>query len=164
MTTSNAPTPPDAPAPDDDAQIAATHYRFGWWLLFVFATLGLVLESLAGLRVAWYVDVVNETRRTMFRLAHAHGTLLAIINVVFALAVDSRLGGSLRRRAAVSSTLRAATLLLPLGFFAGGVVIHDGDPGLGILLVPVGALLLLWAVASVARAASAHRGSARAHK
>ena len=39
-----------------------------------------------------------------------------------------------------------ASLLLPGGFFLGGVVIYAGDPGLGILLVPVGALLLLTAV------------------
>jgi len=44
-----------------------------------------------------------------------------------------------------------ASVLLPRGFFLGGVVTHAGDPGLGILLVPVGALLLLTAIFLTAR-------------
>ena len=32
------------------------------------------------------------------------------------------------------------------GFLLGGIVIYDGDPGTGILLVPVGAAILLVAV------------------
>jgi len=42
--------------------------------------------------------------------------------------------------------LTGATVLLPGGFFLGGAMIYAGDPGVGILLVPVGALLLLVAV------------------
>jgi hypothetical protein len=45
----------------------------------------------------------------------------------------------------------AASLLIPGGFFLGGVVIYAGDPGLGIVLVPVGALLLFTAVFLTAR-------------
>ena len=32
--------------------------------------------------------------------------------------------------------------MIPLGFFLGGVHIYDGDPGLSVLLVPPGVLLL----------------------
>ena len=47
--------------------------------------------------------------------------------------------------------LRAvAAILLPAGFLLGGIVIHDADPGLGVWLVPVGALLLFYGVARVA--------------
>jgi hypothetical protein len=35
---------------------------------------------------------------------------------------------------------------MPAGFFLGGVFIYAGDPGLGILLVPVGGILLFIAV------------------
>ena len=42
-----------------------------------------------------------------------------------------------------SACLVGASILLPGGFFLGGVVIHAGDPGLGIFLTPVGAVLLL---------------------
>jgi hypothetical protein len=133
--------------------IAMRHHRFGWWSLFVFATLGLVLESLAGLRVAWYVDVHNEIRHTMLRLAHAHGTLLAIVNIVFCVCIRSmQAPRRIRRSAVASACLVAATISMPLGFALGGLWFHAGDPGLGILLVPVGAIALLVAIASIARA------------
>jgi hypothetical protein len=50
----------------------------------------------------------------------------------------------------VSHSLSAATVLLPSGFFLGGVVTYGGDPGLGILLVPVGAAFLLGALLTIA--------------
>ena len=56
-----------------------------------------------------------------------------------------------------SKCLQLATLLLPGGFLAGGVVVYAGDPNLGILLVPIGALLLIVAVLLTARGVSATR-------
>ena len=32
---------------------------------------------------------------------------------------------------------------MPVGFFAGGILNSEGDPSLGVLVVPVGALLLM---------------------
>ena len=49
-------------------------------------------------------------------------------------------------RKLASACLMAASLLLPGGFFLGGLVIYHGDPGLGILLVPLGALMLFVSV------------------
>ena len=66
---------------------ARRHLRLGWWSLFVFATLGLGLESLHGFKVRAYLDVSNETRRLMWTLAHAHGALLGVVNVLFGLAL-----------------------------------------------------------------------------
>ena len=40
-----------------------------------------------------------------------------------------------------SKCLQLATLLLPGGFLAGGVVVYAGDPNLGILLVPILSLI-----------------------
>jgi hypothetical protein len=119
------------------------HLRFGWWSLLAFLSLGIVLEALHGFKVAWYVDVANETRRLMWTLAHAHGTLLALVHVVFGLTLRAMPGPAPRRSAAASACLLAASILLPAGFFVGGIVIYAGDPGLGILLVPAGAVLLL---------------------
>ena len=59
--------------------------RFGWWSLLVFLSLGGVLETLHGFKIGWYVDAGNEMRRLMFTLAHAHGTALALVNIVAAL-------------------------------------------------------------------------------
>jgi membrane protein DedA with SNARE-associated domain len=125
------------------------HLRFGWWTLGVFLTLGVALESLHGFKVGWYLDVSNETRRLMFRLAHAHGTLLALVNIAAGLTLRAVSGFQLSR--AASGALVWGSLLLPAGFFLGGVVTHDGDPGLGIVLVPVGALMLVYAVFSAAK-------------
>ena len=123
--------------------------RFGWWTLLAWLALGLVLEVLHGFKVSWYLDANHDTRRLMFTLAHAHGTLLALVNIAAALTVRTVKGFELPR--ATSVALIWSALLLPGGFLLGGVVIHDGDPGLGIVFVPVGALLLLYGVGRVAR-------------
>src|ERR1700674_605038 len=101
---------PDAPT------YAMRHLRFGWWSLLVFATLGLVLESLHGFKVRAYLDVSNETRRLMWTLAHAHGTLLAVVNVLFGLTLRAAPSMTEARQQFVSKLLVSATVLLPLGF------------------------------------------------
>jgi len=125
------------------------HLRFGWWSLFAFLTLGVVLEALHGFKLGWYLNVDVEMRRLMFTLAHAHGTLLALVNIAAGLTMRTVKGFELAK--APSFSLLWGSVLLPLGFFLGGLVIHDGDPGLGVLLVPIGALLLLYGVGSAAR-------------
>ena len=120
----------------------------------MFVTLGLSLELMHGFKVRMYLDVANETRRLMWTLAHAHGALLGILHIVFGLTlkVVPELGPL--RLSVISPSLVGASLLLPGGFFLGGVAFYGGDPGLGILLVPVGAALLIAAVFAVARATS----------
>ena len=125
------------------------HLRFGWWSLFVFLALGLGLETLHGFKLGWYLDVGNEMRRLMFTLAHAHGTLGALVNIAAGLTLRTVKGFELP--AGASRALLGGAVLLPAGFLLGGLVIHDGDPGLGILLAPVGALLLLYGVGIAAR-------------
>jgi hypothetical protein len=127
------------------------HLRLGWWSLLFFATLGLVLESLHGFKVRAYLDVSNETRRLMWTLAHAHGTLLAILNMVFGLSLRIVPELTTARLAFVSPALAGATFVMPLAFFLGGIVFYAGDPGLGILLLPIGAFLLLAAIFCIAR-------------
>ena len=122
--------------------------RFGWWSLLIFLTLGGALETLHGFKIGWYVDVGNETRRLMFTLGHAHGTALALINIAAGLTARNMKGFEIR--SSVSKALVWAAILLPGGFFLGGIVIYDGDPGLGIWLVPIGALLLFYGVARIA--------------
>jgi hypothetical protein len=121
------------------------HLLVGWSLLLVFVVLGGVLEALHGLKLSWYVAVSNETRRLMWTLAHAHGTLLALINVAFAFTLRVATLQGPRVRLA-SRCLLASSVLLPAGFFLGGIDVYAGDPGLGVLLVPAGAALLVVAV------------------
>ena len=127
---------------------AHRNLRFGWWSLLVFLSLGGALETLHGFKIGWYVDVGNETRRLMFTLAHAHGTLLAVINI--AAGLTARKVDRFELRPSVSFALIWAAILLPAGFFLGGIVIYDGDPGLGVWLVPVGAILLFYSVTRIA--------------
>ena len=49
---------------------------------------------------------------------------------------------SFKRARLASTCLNAASVLLPGGFFAGGIYIYDGDPGLGVFLAPIGGLAL----------------------
>ncbi len=58
---------------------------------------------------------------------------------------------AVRNPGRISASLIGASILLPGGFFLGGIAFYGGDPGLGILLVPVGAVLLIAAVFAVAR-------------
>jgi hypothetical protein len=149
----STPTAPDAAT----ATYLRRHLRFGWWSLLCFLTLGIVLESLHGFKVGWYLDVANETRRFMWTLAHAHGVLLSLVNLAFAVSLPHLAADTVRLARLASPCLMGATFFLPGGFLLGGVVIHSGDPGLGILLVPVGALFLFIAVLLTARRATALR-------
>lgn len=137
----------------ESLRIAGRHHRVGWWALAGFAAAGLVLESLQGFRAPWYVDADVDTRRTMFRLAHAHGALLGLVNVAFAVALRSGLLARLEAARRTSALLVAGSLAIPLGFVLGGIWFIEADPGYGILLVPVGALALLASLLSIARAA-----------
>lgn len=143
--------PPLPPSHFPTSHYSRLHLRFGWWSLLVFASLGLVLETLHGFKVALYLDLANDTRRLMWTLAHAHGIGLALVHLLFALQVQVLPAQGASRHALVSRLLIASSILLPGGFFAGGVVYYGGDPGLGILLVPVGAVLLLIAVFLLAK-------------
>lgn len=141
---------------DDRGQRAVgLHLRVGWWALLVFLCLGILLEALHGFKVRFYLDVSNETRRLLWTLAHAHGVLLGLVNLAFAFSLQALPGLDARAREMASKCLLGATVLLPAGFFLGGVVVYSGDPGLGIALVPVGAALLLVGIYRFARAVGA---------
>lgn len=131
---------------DRGTRRALVHLRLGWWSLLCFLSLGIVLETLHGFKVDWYMDAGNKTRRLMWTLAHAHGTLIALIHIVFGLTLRDFSIDTARLRGLGSPCLMGAGVLLPGGFFLGGVKFYAGDPGLGILLVPVGAALLFLAV------------------
>lgn len=123
--------------------LSRRHLVIGWWMILVWLALGIGLEAAHGLKVDWYLNVRNETRRLMLTLAHSHGVLIGVLHLGFAYTA-STLSRPPSRLA--STCLSAAGVLLPVGFLLGGLVVYGGDPGKGVLLVPVGALLLLVAV------------------
>ncbi len=136
----------EAPPSNLTEALARRHLRLGWWALLVFLSLGAVLEALHGFKVDAYLNVDNEARRLMWRLAHAHGTLIALVQIAFALTLRSGDFVSARSLRVASAGYVVALLLLPGGFFLGGLELHGGDPGPAILLVPPGALALFVAV------------------
>jgi hypothetical protein len=128
---------------DDYAALRRRHLRFGWYALLGFASLGALLEVLHAFKAGFYLDVGSETRRLMWRLAHAHGVLLGLVQLGFAFTLPHAAEDARRRLECASACLIAAGSLLPLGFFLGGVFATGGDPGLPVLLVPLGIPLLL---------------------
>jgi hypothetical protein len=115
--------------------------RAGFVALFGFATLGLLLETLHGFKIGLYLDVGNEARRLLWRLAHAHGALLGLVNIAHALTMRAwpELEDKLSERA-----LLAALVLMPAGFFLGGAFAHGADPGASVGLAAAGAVALLF--------------------
>jgi hypothetical protein len=127
----------------DDRQggeLQRLHVQLGFWCIALFGLVGLLLEALHGFKSGFLLDVGSSTRRHMLTLGHAHGTLLGLVNVGFAwastLVPAARLGWA-------SRCLLGATVALPIGFLLGGWYASDGDPGIGIVLVPLGAVCLV---------------------
>jgi hypothetical protein len=97
--------------PRGNDALVARHLRVGLFGLLVFLTLGVALEALHGFKVGLYLDVGNEARRLSLRLAHAHGTLLSVLHVVFALVLGTRAAPA-RAVAERAGRLLTAALLL----------------------------------------------------
>jgi hypothetical protein len=111
----------------------------------VWLTFGLVLEGFLGYKTPAYLQ--DNVRRELFRLAHAHGTLLSLLLLVSALACD-RFDLDVGRAGQVS--LRIGVTVLPLGFLMAGVWHYESDPGLAIWLVPVSAVMVLFGLVTIA--------------
>jgi len=135
-------------------RIARRHHLIGWWALLLFLTLGIGLETLHGFKVGAYLDPSHRMRRLMWTLAHTHGTLLSVVNIVFAVGLAQFGRWTDRRLKLASVFLINALVLLPAGFFLGGIGHSEVDPSPGVLLVPLGALCLFAGAGLVALAAS----------
>ena len=131
----------------ESSPLKVRHLRFGWGSLLVFVVLGGALEAMHGFKVDWYLAVGNETKRLMWRLAHAHGTFLALVHVAFAVTFAAAAPAP----KVASACLLGASVALPGGFLLGAFGGAGGDPGVGIALVPLGLVLLVVALAGCLR-------------
>lgn len=129
--------------------VARRQHRYGWTGLLLFLSLGALLEVLHGFKLGFYLDPENRLRREMWTLAHAHGTLLALIQIAFAVSLTRFGRWTAGRLKLASFFLLDAAVLIPVGFFLGGLAPSEGDPWMGILLVPLGAILLFVAVLQI---------------
>ena len=120
--------------------------RHGFTLLFASACLGFALELAHALKLSAYLDV--PLRRELLTWAHAHGMGLSLLLLAYAAVgvVDAA-------SAAAERSLAIGSLLVPLGFLLGSLTLHENDPGVGIVLVPLGALTVLSSLFLVMRAA-----------
>jgi hypothetical protein len=135
---------------DTESPACRSSLRFGWSAIALFLLMGLVLEFFHLIKAPFYVE--TALRRELWTLAHAHGTLLGLLNVGFA-ATATRCLDREASRALASWLLRAGGAAVPAGFLLGGVGQSEGDPSLFILLVPAGALLALAGAVVTARGA-----------
>jgi hypothetical protein len=125
--------PPSRPSNDGASLIRQAWISLALWIAF-----GILLEGFRAFRSPAVLD--DAVRQDMFRLAHSHGTLLNL--VLLAAAICARLD-LIRLGPMASLGLRASVIFLPAGFLLGGLWHFKDEPGLGILLVPVGAVILL---------------------
>jgi hypothetical protein len=110
----------------------------------VWMTFGLLLEGLIGYKSPAYLQ--DPVRRELFRLAHAHGTLLSLLLLGVTLVCDRF---ELKPSSIVSIGLRGGVLLMPIGFLIGGLWHYESDPGIGIWLVPVAGVMLVFGLVSL---------------
>lgn len=117
----------------------------GWLSLAIWMSAGFLFESLMAYKSPAYLD--DLLRRELFRLAHAHGSLLGVVLVIAAMWAQAN-GARLSRLAMIA--LRFGAVVMPVGFLGAGLWHPESDPGLAIWLVPIGALALIFSLISIA--------------
>jgi hypothetical protein len=127
-------------SPATASNLKRRHGRFGWTTLLIWLTFGFALEMLHGFKITDYL--LDPIRREFWTLAHFHGVTLALVNLIYVHWTENE---KLRpnRQNLASWALLGGSILMPVGFFSGGLIHFEGDPGLGIFLAPPGALLIL---------------------
>lgn len=130
---------------DDDPLVAERERsrRFGFASLTAWTSLGFLLEGAHAFKLAAYLD--HPLRRELLLWAHAHGVGLSLVVLAYAAL------GITPRSTSYGRPLRAAAVLMPSAFALAIVGHSEGDPGPSIWLVPVGATLLIYALAGVTR-------------
>lgn len=123
------------------------HLRWSLALAALFLAMGLWLEAMLGLRAAGWAD--DPLRREFLRLGHAHGGLLALLNLglswaLLQLGTPDPWARQIRRAAWLGA------LLVGAGFVVGGLWHGPTDPGPAVLAVPAGALMLLASLVATA--------------
>ena len=132
--------------------VSTTRERFSietqaWFSLALFMTFGLLFEGLIGYRSPAYLN--DPMRRELFRLAHAHGTILSLLLLIASFYLESK---QIEIPKIAMFSLRSGAFLMPLGFLLGGIWHTETDPNFLILLSPIGGVLLIFGVIAIALA------------
>lgn len=132
-------------APKNGKLIANLIFQ-AWLGVAIWMSFGLLMEGFIGYRIPSYF--ADATRRELFRLAHAHGALLSVLLFAAAFCADK----SPNPPNFAIWSLRAGVVLMPLGFLLAGVWHFPDEPGIAIWLVPIAALLIVFAAITLALA------------
>ena len=103
-------------------------YTFLW--LALCALFGVGLEMMLAYKSELLMGPQNETRRLLFRLAHAHGSILSLFTLSW-LSLASRLNAP--RQPLIARLYLSSALLMGIGFFFSGLIIPG--PSSVVLLV-----------------------------
>ena len=124
-----------------------THLRASLWSLAAFLAMGMWLEAMFGLRVSGVID--DPLRREFLRLGHAHGGLLALVNIGLGWALQ-RLQTPRIWATRIRIAAWVGALAVGLGFVGGGLWHGPTDPGPLVLMVPAGAMMMVASLVAVA--------------
>ncbi|AKF06410.1 hypothetical protein [Sandaracinus amylolyticus] len=132
--------------------------RLGWSALLAWALFGLALEAMHGFKIGAYLD--DALARELLVLAHAHGVGLSLVVLVFGEA-----GAPLFEHDDHGATraLHAGAMIVPFAFALSSIAHPEGDPNVVVWLVPIGALLVVYALACAALASWRQGSSTRPH-
>jgi hypothetical protein len=109
-----------------------TQFCFAWICFWIF--FGLLLDSFMGMKQLFYLS--DPVRREMWRLAHTHGTLMTLVFLAY-----MHFRGIAKKQH--ENMMFIGALLMPVGFFLGGILTTEIDPFIGVFLVPIGGLLFV---------------------
>ena len=124
----------------------------GWISLAVFMSFGLLFEGLIGYRSPAYLN--DPMRRELFRLAHAHGTILSLLLLVGDQYLLSR---QIVLPSLAKLSLRIGAAVMPLGFLLGGIRHTETDPNFLVILSPIGGVMIIFGVVAIAIASISRR-------
>jgi len=138
--------------PDRKESKAQAHERFpldvqAWFSLALFMTFGLLFEGLIGYRSPAYLN--DPMRRELFRLAHAHGTILSLLLLIAGFYLASK---QIELPKAAMFSLRIGAFVMPIGFLLGGIWHTETDPNFLIVLSPIGGVMVIFGVIAIALA------------
>ena len=116
----------------------------GWLGLAIFMAFGLLFEGLIGYRSPAYLN--DMMRRELFRLAHAHGTILSLVLLIADQYLHSR---ELQIPQPALLLLRIGAVIMPLGFLFGGIWHTETDPHFLVILSPIGGVMLIFGIVAI---------------
>lgn len=117
----------------------------GWFSLAFWLAFGLLLEGLIGFRSPNYLR--DATRRELFRLAHAHGTIFSLLLLIVAVYLQKQLIAPPKIGVLA---VQIGVVMMPVGFLLGGVWHYESDPNALVFLAPLGGLLIIFGVITIA--------------